>query len=395
MWRSFGIVAAILASLACLLVWASASATFLYQHPRTAGLRVEIDKRTGAAVVVRPVSATGNDNPAPRPILQADETQYDFGTMDPLTMGRHEFRLKNAGNAPLALQVGSTTCKCTLAGLAKNELAPGEETTVALEWNSGRHCYFQHFGTIYTSDPKRRSLDLQIKGRVIATLGCDVAEVVVPPITPGDTAATEFVVFSQVWDRFEIAAAGCDLAGVTLDVSPLDPAAANALEAKSARLVHVSVPCDLASGEFRSAVHLSVAAPGESKRHVLDLPLVGTVLPRLSLLGGQADAYGNIHLGSLREGEGKSVRLLVKVRDPEARLDAAKVTATPEFLQARLEPRAESRLRGLYDLVIELPADAPVCQYLGNPRGQVRLDSGHSRLGSAAVGVTFSIRSQR
>ena len=75
-WRTFWIVASVVGTLLAVLIWAAnTQVTFLFHHPRTAGVRVEIDKRTGGAVVVTPVSAKG-DSPksTARPCLEAAET---------------------------------------------------------------------------------------------------------------------------------------------------------------------------------------------------------------------------------------------------------------------------------------------------------------------------------
>jgi hypothetical protein len=390
MWRLFWYSAAALAVLLGLVLWAAQSSTFLFHHPRTEGLRVEIDKRTGAAVVVQPVAGAKSALP-PRPKLAADETEFDFGSMRPLTMGRHEFVLKNAGTAPLKLTLGPTTCKCTLSGLEKSLLAPGEQAAVALEWNSGRHFHYEHAATIYTSDPSRRSLELVIRGRVITPIDTDVAEVVLPPLAPETPATTQVLLFSQTWDRFDVTAVEWSLPGATWQLEPHDPASAKHLGARSVQRLRLTVPGDLPSGDFSGLVRMTVVGPEDATEHKAELPVHGCVLPRMSILGGQADAQGNIDLGTLAQGAGKRVKLLIKVRDREARLDKVQVTATPEFLEAKVVPRSDSQKLGLYDLEIAVPATAPPGQFRSTPRGEVHLDTGHPRLGKQTLGVTFAI----
>ena len=51
-------------------------------------------------------------------------TIHDFGMLDPHGTGSHQFEIHNQGAAPLALKMGSTTCKCTASKLGSTLLQP-------------------------------------------------------------------------------------------------------------------------------------------------------------------------------------------------------------------------------------------------------------------------------
>jgi hypothetical protein len=393
MWKAFWFGGGAMACLFGGLFWISANSTFLFEHPRDKSARIVIDHQTGAAVVAgrkQPFDGTATTT-GQVPRAEVPRREFDFGMMSPLTEAFHDFSIRNAGSAPLKLQVGPTTCKCTLSALAREELPPGEQTTVRLQWNSGRHFHFEHSGTIITNDPQQQSIELRIRGQVITQIGTDVDEIVIPALAPDTPATSDVLVYSQVWDRFEIKAVQCSLAGVTWKIDPFDPERAEELQAKTVQRVRLAIPGDLPDGDFAGVVRISAAETGRHDEHRLELPLHGTVLRRMTLVGGKVDPHGNIDLGSLPEGKGTRVRLLVKVRDREPYLDRAKVTVFPEFLVARLRPHAEGQGHGLYDLELELPATAPSGQFRGNPRGEVRIDTGHPRLGNVKLGVTFAI----
>lgn len=57
-----------------------------------------------------------------KPKAVAAELLHDFGVMNPLTMGRHEFVIRNEGAAALVLRKGPTTCKCTLSNVSGGEI---------------------------------------------------------------------------------------------------------------------------------------------------------------------------------------------------------------------------------------------------------------------------------
>jgi hypothetical protein len=217
-----------------------------------------------------------------------------------------------------------------------------------------------------------------------------VAEVVIPPQEPDTPGAASVLVFSQTWDRFEVTALECTLPGATCELEPIDPQSARQLSAKSVQRLRLNVPGDRAAGEFSGLVRMTVVGP-DSIEHRAELPVHGSMLPRVSVYGGETDAHGNVDLGSLAEGSGTRIKLLIKVRDQEARLDLAQVTTSPAFLEAKLVPRVESTKLGLYDLEIAIPKTAPPIQFRGNPRGEVHIDTGHPRLGQHTLGVTFAV----
>jgi hypothetical protein len=395
MWKFFWIFVATSLCGTAAAVWLSLNSTFLFHHPKNPDARVIVDPHTGGAVLVgfRGNSAASEDLPHDDLVPRAEvlERDHDFGVMNPLTMGRHEFVIRNAGTAPLTLRIGPTTCKCTLAGLEKKRLAPGEQTTIGLEWNSGRDYHFEHSGTVFTSDPDQRSIELRIRGRVIAELLADVTQIVIPPMAPESSATSDVLVYSQVFDQFEITDVECHLEGTAWQIVPFDSAAAPELAAKAVQCLRLTVSGDRPTGDFTGTLRMTASVPAENSRRHLDLPLHGSVLERMELIGGNVDPFGNIDLGSLQHGSGKRVRLQVKVRDSQPQIDNAKITVFPEFLQARLTPHHSSTGRGLYELVIEVPPTAPVCQYRGHPRAEVRVDTCHPRLGNVKLGVTFAV----
>ena len=72
---------------------------------------------------------------AQRPKAQLEETVYQFGSMEQGTSLAHVFLVRNVGGSPLHIEVGSTTCKCTVGDLSTSEVAPGKEAEVTLEWD--------------------------------------------------------------------------------------------------------------------------------------------------------------------------------------------------------------------------------------------------------------------
>jgi len=395
MWRTFWTWTAVVGAIVGALIYASTQITFLFHHPRTAGVRVEIDKRTGAAVVVNPVSTSAPQaSLAGRPRAGVSEPQHDFGVMDPLTVGEHDFVIRNSGTTPLKLRTGPTTCKCTVSGLARGEVPPGESTTVRLTWNTGRDEHYEHSGTVFTSDPDQPMIELRVAGRVRVLIAADQPEISLGTFDPDTPTVVERLIYSQTLSQFTIEDLRSNVSHLQWEVLPADDAAAEQFQARHARRLRLTLPAGLATGTFTDLVRVTIRAAGrEQEPLTLELPLMGTVPRRLAFYGPDIDSSGLIELGDVDAGVPKRVQLLAKVRDAELELPQARVEVFPSFLKARFEPLASKP--GLYQLHIELPADAPACQYQNDPIGHVRIDTGHARIGVVELKVSFAVVPRR
>ena len=395
MWRTFWTWAAVVGAIVGALIYASTQITFLFHHPRTAGVRVEIDKRTGAAVVVNTVSiAALRATPAAQPRAEVPSAQHDFGTMDPLAVGEHDFVIRNAGTAPLKLRTGPTTCKCTVSGLARSEVPPGESTTVRLTWNTGRDEHYEHSGSVLTNDSVRPMIEFRVAGRVRVLIAADLPEINLGTLDPDRPTVVERLIYTQTFTHFTIEDLHSNTSQIQWEVLAADDSAAEPFKPKHAQRLRLTLPKGLATGTFTDLLRLTIRAAGREHEPLsLELPLTGTVPRRLAFYGPDIDNTGLIELGDVDAGESKRVQLLAKVRDAEVRLPQAQVEAFPNFLQARFEPLPGKA--GLYQLHVELPADAPACQYQSDPIGRVRIDTGHPRIGVVELKVSFAVVPRR
>lgn len=413
MGRTFGIGALVCGLLLACGIALAVQTTFRFKHPKAPDVRIIIDKWTGAAVVAPrsdpPSHAAGSSLAGGWPKVVCDATFYDFGSMPPLTVGRHAFVVRNEGSADLLLQPESTTCKCTVSGVRQNRVPPGGRAEVVLEWNSGRHHLgFQQSARVKTNDPHRPTLTLTVGGKVQATAALDPAELSLGSVVTGTMVSAAVVIYSQVWDRIRVVDVQSACEGLSWETKPL-PEPPPEYEAKAALTLQITFPAGLKHGPFRHALRIAVepedipaepiasqesssgAAP--SREH-LYLDLEGQVVRPLTLYGAVVSEEGFIDLGNVPQGQGKTVRILLKVRDAQHELPSAKVTVSPEFLRATLAP-CSSGGTGLYELTLTLPNDSPACQYRSQPIGQLRIDTGHPRIGVVELPVVFAVVPRR
>jgi hypothetical protein len=410
MWRTFWIVSVWTGLLACGLIWLASTSTFLFRHPKAPDERIVIDSVTGQPVVVRKVAEFAAANAivaaGQMPQVETPTTKFDFGISDPLTRGSHQFVIRNVGQAPLRLETGKTSCKCTVGGLEKRELAPGEEGLVTLEWTTGRDILFSHYALIRTNDPERAELEFRVSGKVRVQLGTSEPELIVPAVNPGDTIQASTIVYSQTAADLAIKSVDAALPGFawtaeTMVGEALHTGALEELGAASAQRLVVTIPTDELRQEFSDTLRLTVESSQFAEPQTLELPLYGQVLGRVAVFSPLIDADGIVDFGTLQHGVGAEAKLLVKIRDAETSLGEVQIETFPDFVTATLEPRAGAGKpvtgktgagKGLYDLRVTIPADTPVCQYLGTPQGWLKIRTSHPRVSEIEVKLHFAVK---
>jgi hypothetical protein len=314
--------------------------------------------------------------------------------MNPLTKSRHAFFIRNEGTGPLVLRKGPTTCKCTLSNLSRGEIGPGEEGVVVLDWNSGRDLLYSHEATIYTNDPERDELHFRVTGKVRQRLGVVPAMASFGGIEPNGRGTVDVILYSQVWNEFDVVGAECSIADVTWKVDSVTSADATLGDVLSARKVTLTTGDAMPQGSFSGQLRLDIQ-PGEGDREILELPLDGQVLRRLAVYGPAITIDGVIDVGQIDQGQAKKTRLVFKIRDPQRELRVTGVTTSPAFVKVAVLPYdGKTPDAGLMHLEVEIPADAPRCSYLGVPLGDLRIEFDHPRIPSLDLKVKFAVVGQ-
>lgn len=160
------------------------------------------DGSVSAETVMEVVSSRYSKSLAKVELL--DEPTYNFGVMAPNAKGQHTFRIKNIGEEPLTLELGATTCKCTLGELKDSSLAPGEQTSVELEWTvSGDKIEFNQKAQLRTNDPAQVAIDLVVTGTVLRDMEIEPKELVFGSVPAGDPFEIEAKIYSYLENRIE------------------------------------------------------------------------------------------------------------------------------------------------------------------------------------------------
>jgi hypothetical protein len=97
---------------------------------------------------------------------------FDMGEMAATTATERSFTVKNIGKAELVIDKISASCGCTTAVVGKNNLAPGESTTVRVTYdpnvNGDQGKFIQKTIRIMSNDPVAPVVEFSIEGDVLS-----------------------------------------------------------------------------------------------------------------------------------------------------------------------------------------------------------------------------------
>lgn len=107
----------------------------------------------------------------PAPEIACDEPEFFFGAATNTRVITHEFIISNEGTFPLFISAVRTDCGCVAARLADDTLAPGESTTLKVQYDlKGRSGHQLRRVIVESSDRSEPRLVLALTGEAIAPL---------------------------------------------------------------------------------------------------------------------------------------------------------------------------------------------------------------------------------
>lgn len=105
---------------------------------------------------------------AQAPVINVDNTEFNFGKIKQGEKMEHVYVLTNSGKSDLHIRKVKASCGCTAVQPAKNVIAPGESVDIKTVFNSaGKTGNQNKTVTIITNDPKKSKLILWVKGEVL------------------------------------------------------------------------------------------------------------------------------------------------------------------------------------------------------------------------------------
>jgi len=337
----------------------------------------------------------------PQPRVHVDEDRYDFGAMDAEARGRHAFRFHNLGEAPLTLEAGPTTCKCTASIIGRDVLAPGEWTDVVVEWTGKNYSgSFTQTATIITNDPQRSRVTLTITGRVVRAVRVEPQSVVFSRITSGEPASATFRVLGfrnkplQLLDWQFQRKETADLFEVSFQ--PLSEEELKKYEDVTCGFLgRLTVKPGLPLGAFRQELVINTDS---SVAPQITVPIRGVVGSEVSVVGpGWMEDLGVLRLGTVSSQMGLERTVLIRVGGPlRDRVKLKVLKVQPDLLQVQLgQPRQLSDTDAtITPLTIRIPPGSPPADHWGStrgPLGEILLETNHPKAPQLKILVSFAI----
>ncbi|MEX2173705.1 MAG: DUF1573 domain-containing protein [Pirellulaceae bacterium] len=343
-----------------------------------------------------PTDTTSSGPQGPQAVVVNGE-RHDFGTIDRYASDSHEFEVLNAGDAPLSLVVGNSTCKCTTFATEKDALAPGEKTKVKLEWTAKTgEPEFEQSAELITNDPDRAIVMLTIHGRVIDTVRPDRMQMTVNDLSANEPAAvsmrihayraTDLAIADTEWikddavDHFQVATR---------------PLTAAELAEEEGATSGVELTVKIASGLRLGPLSQRLKVTTNLENHdALEIPLVGNVVSDISVFGpGVIPDKLLVNLNTVPRQLGIKRTVFLTVKGPHretTRLKIEKVVPEQEFRATLGEPTGERLIR--YPLTIEIPpSSTPVARNAEETYAKIKLSVTHPQVKEMTVRVRYAV----
>lgn len=132
------------------------------------------------------------------PAVSVSQPDYDFGTIYQGEKIRHSFIFANSGKETLVVEKVSSSCGCTAALASAKALAPGGSGEIQATFDSTRfRGAVSKTVYLYTNDPARPVVQLQLKGKIQEELVISPQQVDFGAVTPKRTVKSTVSLINQ------------------------------------------------------------------------------------------------------------------------------------------------------------------------------------------------------
>jgi len=367
---------------------------------------LEAASRPWRAGDVQPAVAAAK---GPSPAAEAPETTYAFGTVSIGGRGGHDFVIRNAGDAPLELTKGATSCSCTVSDFEESEggssrakvVPPGESTKLKVEWRGKAEGPFRQHAGVLTNDPRRPQISFEVVGVVVPGTSKVIPPVIaLPKLSTGTGSQATATVFTfgeapptvtSITATDERTAEFYSLA--TAALSPADLAAEKG--ATGGVLVTADIRPGMPIGPVRQTVRLVLAIPEET---VVEIPIEGAVTGDLALAGQAWDSsHETLQLGTVSSRKGLRTSLFLTAKGPHRSAVRLSVREkVPESLQVVVDEGTPVGSGNVirFHLSLSIPPGSEPSNHnctTQAPAGRIVLDTGHPDSPTLTIPVCVAV----
>lgn len=273
----------------------------------------------------------------PHPKLEIAEEKYTFDRMPVGGSDRHQFTVKNAGEAPLKLAVGPRTCKCTIGTLTSEEIAPGGTATIEMEWHPIAPAeQFAQVATIWTNDPAKPKLDLQVMGTVVPhIITVPEGSWTVGVLSEGQPSRVTGKILSMLEPEFEITGIETSSDYVAVTQRPYTEEELKPLGGLAGYEITCEVRPEMAVGQFTERVTIRTNLD-EAPEYVFTIQ--GSRMGPYNIVGsGWYQGSQILEMGRFQAAEGKTVNLSIFSPATEVPLEFTAVDVEPPVIEVTVK----------------------------------------------------------
>ncbi|MBL8852162.1 MAG: DUF1573 domain-containing protein [Planctomycetaceae bacterium] len=333
----------------------------------------------------------GSDGPHPRAVV--DEEIHKFGQLAVRAVGKHDFVIRNDGEAPLRLAKGHTTCKCTGFELGVKEIAPGESAQIHLEWRPVEESeVFAQTATIWSNDPEHAEIKLQVEGQVVPLVKMSPGGLwPVGSITEGSPSTVRGYIASAVEPAFEITSVDVSTPHITVKHEPMDAEALQQEHVLSGYWLDCTVNPDISVGVFEETIKVNLTL---TDAPTMQFVIQGNRVGPFQIIGpGWRQANQTLSMGRCKAADGKTIKVSLFVSHlPGATVEFGEPQVTPPILNVTVthdETFKASDERDRYLVVLEAPAGTTPGRWATDTAIKVHLPCNHPDADGANISVEF------
>lgn len=328
---------------------------------------------------------------------------YDFGIKDVKEKGTQDFVIKNIGTGILTLRVDRTTCTCTGIDLNRNRLSAGESAIAKVRYDAERATtgQYEQGGVIVTNDPQMPEILLSIRGIFTSPIVVSSSVVLLPSVPAAEKQSAKLRIYgfekipltleTLMWtdkSHFDL----------KFEKSELNEDDKNNSLLKHAISVYegtLTVLPGLPVGTFQERFNIKTNYSSEPS---IEIFARGKVFGNGIMLAGQGfdRATGIMSIETIRSGERVIKDISIQFTGASVQNANVKIKEVrPQWLKTTItKGSVETAVRRFFTLSIEIPPDAPQCNYVTpdeEKAAMVILETGLSELPIIKIPIRFAI----
>jgi uncharacterized protein DUF1573 len=273
------------------------------------------------------------------PKAEAIDPIFNFGTAPSGPPVKHVFKIRNAGTGTLTIDGVTTSCGCTAAKPTRNSLALGEESDIAVTFDTiSEKGPATRTVTVVTNDPKQRQLELTLKGDLRAQVEAAPPFVAFGLVKHGVEKTSRVTIADLVNDKEPLQVGPTTNSSANIKVSQ-EPRT----DGKPGAMLSVTVLKSMPVGPFDDTIKI------KTSRAPLNIAVYGTVTGDLTVSPAQV-SFGIVphHQSALR---------IVRLTNAGGQaINVLGVTSSNQSVTAAVEPIKAGKE---YKVTLELRPNTP------------------------------------